>query len=335
MAQDLERIQSRLENVRAVGPVLAALRTISLGSWQMALNRLRSLEGYSGRLLTLLPVLLPHIQAGSSTTLRQTLPGQLPRVLATLRQRLPFLHKTPSSFSPAQERVIALVIGSERGLCGRYNATLVTRTERYFAEMEQCEVSPEVAALGSRIIRMFHRQERPLRWSQSLPVTRLPAFEMAFRLTRDWLRQYEASEIDAVDVIYNAYDGVGRYTPTVSRLLPPDLPSADPLAQPQDVPSDRERLTIPYIVETDPLSLYARIVEQWTAINVYTLLLTAAASEHSARFQLMESATQNVDRLVEELTLELQSARRHAITIEMQELASSAGLLRNASQPEM
>ncbi|MGC9394745.1 MAG: hypothetical protein ACP5J4_07810, partial [Anaerolineae bacterium] len=63
MAQDLERIQSRLENVRAVGPILAALRTISLGSWQMALNRLRSLEGYSGRLLTLLPVLLPHIQA--------------------------------------------------------------------------------------------------------------------------------------------------------------------------------------------------------------------------------------------------------------------------------
>ena len=308
-----------MENVRAVGPILAALRTISLGSWQMALNRLRSLQGYSGRLLTLLPVLLPHIQTAAGAT---------PRMFELLRRRLSFLYKAAPAL-PEQERVLTLVIGSERGLCGRYNATLVTRAEQYFAEMEQRGAALEVAALGSRIIRMFHRQKRALRWSQSLPVTRLPAFEMAFRLTRDWLRQYEAAEIDAVDVIYNTYDGVGRYTPTVSRLLPPELPSADPLAL------DEERLTTPYIVETDPLSLYARIVEQWTAINVYTLLLTAAASEHSARFSLMESATQNVDRLVEELTQEVQSARRQAITTEMQELASSAGLLGNESRSEM
>jgi F-type H+-transporting ATPase subunit gamma len=315
MAQDLERIESRLENVRNVGPILAALRTISLGSWQMALNRLRSLQGYSDRLLTVLPVLLPHIQGASGTIPGQRSPGK------ALRQRLPFLRKTPVASSPAREHVIALVIGSERGLCGRYNATLVARAEQYFAEMDAHEASLEVVALGSRIIRIFQRQKRPLRWSQSLPVTRLPVFEMAFRLTRDWLRRYEAAEVDAVDVIYNAYDGTGRYSPTVFRLLPPDLPSADPFT------FEEERLTAPYIIETDPLRLYVRIVEQWTAINLYTLLLTAAASEHSARFQLMESATQNVDRLVEELTQGLQSARRDAITIEMQELAISAGLL--------
>lgn len=324
MSQDLERTQRRLENVRAVGPILAALRTISLGSWQLALNRLRSLQGYSGRLLALLPPLLPYIQATGGAPSRRG----LPRVSEILRRRLPFLRQPPPD-PPAPERVMALVIGSERGLCGRYNTALVTRAESYFAEMEEREASLDVAALGSRLIRMFHRQKHPLRWSQSLPVTRLPAFEMAFRLTRDWLRQYEASEIDVVDVIYNAYDGVGRYTSTVFRLLPPDLPSANPLA-PDGGPS-----AAPYIVETDPMGLYTRIVEQWTAINVYMLLLTAAASEHSARFSLMESATQNVDRLVEELTQALQSARRQAITTEMQELASSAGLLGQGNRPEV
>lgn len=318
MSQDLERIESRLENVRAVGPILAALRTISLGSWQMALNRLRSLEGYSGRLLTFLPAVLPHIQATPPRTL-----------VATLRQRLPFLRKAPVLALPEPERVFALVIGSERGLCGRYNTAIVGRTEQYFAEMEMRGATLEVAALGTRIIRIFHRQKRALRWSQPLPVTRLPAFELAFRLTREWLQRYEASEIDAVDVLYNAYDGPGRYSPTVFRLLPPDLPSANPLTL------EEERLTTPYIVETDPLRLYVRIVEQWTAINFYALLLTAAASEHSARFQLMESATQNVDRLIEELTQELQSARRQAITTEMQELASSAGLLGKPRSSEL
>jgi len=329
MAQDLERIESRLENVRAVGPILAALRTISLGSWQMALNRLRSLEGYSGRLLTFLPVLLPHIQSASGTPLGQSLSGQVPRALEALRRRLPVLRRTPLLELPEPERVIALVIGSERGLCGRYNTALVARAEQYFAEMERREAELEVAALGSRIIRIFHRQKHPLRWSQALPVTRLPAFELAFQLTRGWLQQYEASEIDAVDVIYNAYDGPGRYSPTVFRLLPPELPSANPLTP------EEARSTTPYIIETDPLRLYVRIVEQWTAINFYALLLAAAASEHSARFQLMESATQNVDRLVEELTQELQTARRQAITVEMQELASSAGLLGKPRTPEL
>jgi len=318
MSQDLERIQSRLENVRAVGPILAALRTISLGSWQMALNRLRSLQGYSGRLLTFLPVVLPHIA------------GQQPRTLpAALRQRLQFLRTAPAPALPSAERVVALIIGSERGLCGRYNAAILARAEQYFAEMELRGATLEIAALGSRIIRMFHRQKRALRWSQGLPVTRLPAFELAFQLTRDWLRRYEAFEIDAVDVLYNAYDGPGRYAPTVFRLLPPDLPSANPLTP------EVELSITPYIVETDPLRLYVRIVEQWTAINFYTLLLTAAASEHAARFQLMESATQNVDRLIEELTQELQSARRQAITTEMQELASSAGLLGKEYRPDV
>ncbi len=311
MSQDLERIQSRLENVRAVGPILAALRTISLGSWQMALNRLRSLRGYSDRLLVFLPVLLPHIQGAS----------RMPRAVDAVRQRLSALRKAPAWSSPAQERVLALVVGSERGLCGRYNVVLAARAEQYFAEMEQRGVVLQVAAFGTRLIRLFQRRKRALRRSQGLPVTRLPAFELALQLTRDWLQQYEAAEIDAVDVLYNAYAGPGRYSPTVFRLLPPDLPSAMPLVSAEGQPGT------PYIIETDPLRLYVRIVEQWTAINFYTLLLTAAASEHAARFQLMESATQNVERLVEELTQELQTTRRQAITIEMQELASSAGLL--------
>lgn len=312
MSQDFERIQSRLNNIRSVGPILAALRTISLGSWQMALNRLRGLRDYSARLLSFLPLLLPHI--------------------AETRHGQPFLRGQTASRGqvlPATERVIALVIGSERGLCGQYNAVIAARAATYFAAQAQDGVALEIMALGSRMIRTLQRQKRALHWAQSLPVTRLPAFETAFSLTREWLLRYEASEIDAVDVLYNAYDRSGRYTPTVFRLLPPDLPSAASLA-PEDV-----SLSAPYIIETDPLRMYVRIVEQWMAINFYTLLLSAAASEHSARFQLMESATQNVDRLVEDLTQELQSARRQAITIEMQELASSAGLLGKELRPEV
>ncbi|HOT92374.1 MAG TPA: F0F1 ATP synthase subunit gamma [Anaerolineae bacterium] len=310
MAQDLERIRNRLDNIRSVGPILAALRTISLGSWQMALNRLRGLEGYGGRLLALLPAVLPYLQK----------PAARPRRLR--------LHERAVTSGPADAgHAVVVVIGSERGLCGRYNAVLVERTIAYMQEQAQRGFTVEIMALGSRLVRTCQRQKCSPHRSQKLPVTRLPTFELAYRLTRTWLQQYEAFEIDAVDVLYNAYAGPGRYTATLSRLLPPELPSPVSLTAAAGA-------TAPYIIETDPLRLYAHIVAQWTTLSFYTLLLNAAAAEHAARFQLMESATQNVERLVEELTLELQSVRRQTITREMQELAVGAGLLEREHRPE-
>ena len=65
----------------------------------------------------------------------------------------------------------------------------------------------------------------------------------------------------------------------------------------------------------------------WSTTETYRILLSSAAAEHSARYQLMEGATRNSGRLIAELTLALQSARQQAITAEMQELAAGAGLL--------
>jgi F-type H+-transporting ATPase subunit gamma len=108
-------------------------------------------------------------------------------------------------------------------------------------------------------------------------------------------------------------------------LIPPQIHLHDPAvwedAQTRQVGWDF------IVVETDPLSLYARAIEQLTAIRFHELLLESAASEHATRYRLMESATQNADRLVDELTMRVQSARRQAITREMQELAVGAGLL--------
>jgi len=214
---------------------------------------------------------------------------------------------------------VALVVGSERGLCGRFNVAVIERAERYVAEQETVSAQVELVALGTRVRRIFGRRKRPLAWSGALSIAMLPPFHLAFGLTRCWLARYEERELDAVDLIYNAYHGTGRYEPTVVRLIPPQLP-----------PERQNTLSEPWpppIIETDPLNLYARVVEQWAAVSLYRLVLDSAAAEHSTRYQLMELATQNVDRLIEELTLAVQAARRHAITREMQELAAGAGLI--------
>jgi F-type H+-transporting ATPase subunit gamma len=299
---ELDRAQARLQNIRSVQPILSALHTISLGSWQAALNRQGWVRRYMERLETLLPVVTAH------------LPSPISR-----------------RGGGKGEGVAALVIGSERGLCGRFNAAVVERAETYLAGQE---AKVELMALGSRVRRILERHGHQLTWSGALSITALPPFELASYLSRHWLARYEARDLDAVELIYNAYRGLGSYEPVVVRLIPPSPPLSP------SHPSTRTCVStlgtgaggmkgrkIPTIIETDPLSLYTHMIEQWTTTRLYELLLESATAEHSTRYELMGAATQNADHLIDELTLAIQTTRQQAITQEMQELAAGAGMI--------
>ena len=307
MIEEVERAQARLDHIRTVEPILSALRTISLGSWKAALKQITSVQRYEGRLTAILSLLTPHPSVRPRTKLVEQLARRLP---------LPFV---PTRSKNGETRVVALLVGSERGLCGRFNAVVVERAERYLAEQEAKGAQVELVALGSRVIRLLWRRHRPVLWSSKLSAAALPPLQLAFDLTRQWLTRYQGGALDAVDLVHNAYRGTGRYEPTVVRLIPPQL-------SPQQSASTRGPW-LPPIIETDPLSLYTRVVEQVTATKLYELLLDSAAAEHSTRYQLMESAAQNAERLMTELTLVVQTARQKEITREMQELAAGAGLI--------
>lgn len=306
--EDLERVETRLDHISTVEPILSALRTISLGSWQAALKRKDSARRYEERLAAMLPALLPHLPAGRRAA-RPPLP--LPQG-GGKRGDSPM-----GGDERGGARVVALVVGSERGLCGRFNTMVVERAGRYLAEQAAAGAQVELVALGARVDRIFRRRRQPLSWSGALSVTALPPCRLAFDLVRLWQARYEERELDAVDLIYNAYRGTARCEPTVVRLIPPALPTPEAAAL----------LWPPPIIETDPLSLYTRVIEQLAAVSLYGLLLESAAAEHSTRFQLLEGAAQNAERLIAELTLAIQTARQQAVTREMQELAAGAGLI--------
>lgn len=293
--EGIEEIKARLNNIRSVEPILGAMRTISLGSWQAALKRKGRVLDYTQRLLTLLPWLVPLLGARQKRQGR----GQA----------------EPSSLS-----VSVVAIGTERGLCGAFNSSLIRYVEDEVERLQSQEVRGahlELCTLGARITRMMEHRGHTIARSWSLPMSALPTNGLANELTHAWLGRYEARELDAVYLVYNAYRNSTLYEPITVRLVPPPLPSL-------------EETSVPWpgaYVDTDPVDLYTRLIVLWATTEVYRILLDSASAEHSARYQLMEGAAQNSNRLIDELTLALQSARQHAITSEMQELAAGAGLL--------
>ncbi|MCJ7569612.1 MAG: F0F1 ATP synthase subunit gamma [Anaerolineales bacterium] len=294
MADDLEQTQARLDNIRGVEPMLEALRTISLGSWQAALKRKTVVTRYRKHIARILPSLAPHLLTN------QLVQG---RKIAT------------------SSSVIALVIGSERGLCGRFNAAIAEFTDQYLARQESNGVRVEIWALGSRVVRILERRQRPISWSSALSATSPPPYHLAFDLVRYWLSAYERGNLGSVDVLYNVHLNAGRYTPSVERLFPLQIELVGQTWTGEPWP--------PPIIETEPRGLVARIIEQLLASVLYESLLNSSVAEHSARYQLMEEAEANIKRLSAELTVEVQMARRNLITQEMQELAAGAGMIKS------
>ena len=286
-----ERVQTRLKNIRSVQPILSALRTISLGSWQTALKQKTVAEDYQHHLHQMLPTVLPELHL--------TLPA-------------------PPPMEPAQAGVhVLLIIGSERGLCGRFNLGVVEHAAANLAAGETEGDYGHVISIGSRLQRVLQRQSIPVTRSIPFPRQAGQVAELAHQLAHTWLAQYEAYQLDRVDVIYNTYQGLGRFTPTGIRLIPPGTHPINQTPSGDFLP----------IIETDPRQLAQRIISQLIAVHLTMTLQESAAAEHAMRFQLMESATQNIDRLIEELTMEVQAARRQSITAEMQALVAGAGML--------
>jgi F-type H+-transporting ATPase subunit gamma len=287
--EGIEDIRDRLDNIRSVEPLLGAMRTISLGSWQAALRRKGRALSYADRLRDLMPALIPLLGGERRS-------------------------RGPEPVSPS---ALALVVGSERGLCGAYNTTLAEYVDGELARLAEAGMEVQLHVLGKRAARALERMGREASETRSLPVAALPSSDMASELTRSWLKQYEARAIDAVYVMYHQYLNSTAYEPVTLQLIPPPLPSYG---------EGRQSWPPPYI-DTAPVDLFVHVIVLWTATEMYRILLDAAASEHATRYRLMEGATQNANNLIDELTLALRAARQEAITAEMQELAVGAGLL--------
>lgn len=304
MAEDFERVGQRLNNISTVKPILGAMRTISLGSWQSALKKQESLLAFDQNFQNILTLLVTKLPKGGFSTEKP--------------QRM--LVQEENSEKP--EKIIMIVLGSERGLCGGFNISMSNYALKRFQQLKDEGKQVELWALGTRLIRMLNHRSNGLTYSRPLSTTALPDYALANELTIHWLKMYEAYQLDAVEVLYNRYKGPGSYAQTALRIIPPELKMKTKRSGSVKRPPGPSP-----IIESDPVGIYIKVIQQMTTMAFYQALINSAASEHAARFQLMEEAGQNSDRLIDEMTEMLQMYRRQSITQEMQELAVAAGLL--------
>jgi len=211
------------------------------------------------------------------------------------------------------KKVLLVLITSDRGLAGPFNANLIRAAQYYLSAHRDREVS---LIAGGRKGRDFFRRRPVSIIAEYVNVFgRRLEFSHAQEVAGRIIDLYSNESVDAVDFIYNEFKSILTQRVKVERYLPvkPIEPAAgEPL--------------IDYLYEQPPREIFKALLPRYVETEVYRALLESQAAEFAARMTAMDAATNNAGELIEDLTLNLNRVRQAAITKEIIEIVSGAGI---------
>lgn len=222
-----------------------------------------------------------------------------------------------------------LVVTSDRGLAGGYNANALRAAEQLRARLAGEGRQVALFVVGRKGVAYFKFRGRPIEASWT-GFSERPTFEDARTVGQAVLSVFEAGGDDTADG--PGIDGVTGVDElylvhTEFRSLLTQTPRARLLA-PMEVEERQAAGPLPaYEFEPEPEELLAALLPKYINARLYSALLDSAASESASRRRAMKSATDNAEELIKTLSREMNSARQAAITQEISEIVGGANAL--------
>jgi len=237
---------------------------------------------------------------------------RLARVLADVAARTEHTH--PLLEQPSTERVWVVVISSDKGLCGSFNANLLRAAERELRGERWSDA--EVVALGRKASDYFRRRRWSIVHEERETMNSLQGDE-GRRLGQHFMKEFTAGQVGEVWLCYNRFASLIRHEFTIQRLLPIEPPPADAA----------DEVAVDFLYEPDATTLLAELLPRHVETQIQRSLFDSAAAEQAARMTAMDAATKNAKEMIESLTMLYNRTRQAAITKELIEIVSGAQAL--------
>ncbi|RLD96046.1 MAG: ATP synthase F1 subunit gamma [Aquificota bacterium] len=227
----------------------------------------------------------------------------------------PELH--PLLAKKEENRILLVVVTSDRGLCGAFNTNILSRAEEFVREKRQGGKEVFIVAIGRKARDYFKRRPefQVVRVLVDFFLKRVE-YNDAAMLAELVTAEYVNDKYDAVYVIYNEFKSAIRQDVTVERLLP---------IEPIEV---REKeIVVDFIYEPSPQEILDELLPLHFKTQVYRVFLESYSSEQGARMTAMDNATKNAEEMIKTLTLQYNKARQASITKEILEVVAGAEAL--------
>jgi len=217
--------------------------------------------------------------------------------------------------SAREGKTAVVAIASNSSLCGGFNANVIRKT---LETIRGCGGGVEVYPLGRKMAEALRRAGYTADRDYNDLVAH-PSYDKSAALARSLAERFEAGELSRVVLVYNRFVSTSTQVPTEETWLP--FSQRDEI--PDQVRDDGKR-TGDYLLEPDAEALVAQLLPQVMMLRFHAAILDSAAAEQAARTIAMQTATDNAEDLLGELTLEYNKGRQQKITAEILDLLGGA-----------
>jgi F-type H+-transporting ATPase subunit gamma len=207
-------------------------------------------------------------------------------------------------------RNVALVaFASDSSLCGAFNANVSRELQCVVESYRQSSAGIFVYTIGRKVYDAIRKTDIAVTGNFE-DLAGKSGYDVIADFAESLIRRFENREIDRVELIYHHFKSTGSQSLLCERLLPVTLHKTDGSGGGTN-----------YIFEPSHEGLLSALIPKSVKLQLYTALLDSNASEHAARMIAMQTATDNADDLVNELTVEYNKSRQQAITNELLDIA--------------
>lgn len=217
--------------------------------------------------------------------------------------------------NPAATRCILLVITSNRGLCGAYNASVLRLAQERREKLNAQGLTVQLEMVGKKGI----SYAKFLRWELTERITDVEdriAYARVAAMAERYIGLYESGQLARVEAVCMRFHSIGVQRPAVVPLAPIEPPAGDATAPPQ--PHGDFEFSPP------PAELLSRLIPESVKVSLYQCFNEAILSEQVARMVAMKAATDAAGEMIRFLTRQYNRARQSQITTELADIVGGA-----------
>lgn len=291
----LKDIRARIESTKNTQQITKAMKLVSAAKLRKAQNNIVNLRPYA-------------------LTLRKVIAD----IAVTNKVSHPLMEKKEQV-----NKVLLVVITSDRGLCGAFNSNINKFTENYIKENEGKLEKIDFIFVGRKGHDYFARKDiKAVDY-----ITKLDkdiSYDLATKVANRVMEDYLSGNYDEVRIVHNQFNSAISQTVVCETILPIDMGLSS-------FNTDAEKasgFSVDMIFEPAPEQIIKELLEKHFDLQVYRCMSESVAGEHGARMSAMENATNNARDMINKLTLTYNKLRQEKITTELTEIVSGAEALK-------
>jgi F-type H+-transporting ATPase subunit gamma len=303
MAATLRELRGRIRSAGSIKKITKAQELIATSRIGRAQNRLQSARPYAFQITSMLTTLATE--------------AALDHPLLVER--------------PEPKRAGVLVVTSDRGLCGAYNASIFRRAEELFSLLREQGKTPVLYTVGRKAQNYYKFRNWDITESWT-GFSEQPQYENAAEIGETLVDAFmlgvgnedespsDTQGVDELHIVYSEFKSMLSQSAVAHRIAPMVVEYVE----------DQPEVRTLYSFEPDATTLFGSLLPRYLTTRVYAALLESAASELASRQRAMKSATDNADDLIKALTLMANRERQAQITQEISEIVGGANALADA-----